>query len=54
MPLKQATLAEKYLAWAREEKNRDALLLTEIFQFSDKFEPNRPGHGDFDSSVCLA
>jgi two-component system, NtrC family, sensor histidine kinase HydH len=41
VPLKPAPLPEKYLAWAREEKNRQALLLTEIFQLTDKFEPNR-------------
>ncbi len=39
VPLKQTTLTEKYLIWAKEEKNRNALLLTEIFKFSDRFEP---------------
>ena len=45
VPLEPATIKEKYLAWAREEKNREALLLTEIFNFSDRFEPGGRGMG---------
>ncbi len=41
VPLEPAPLPEKYLAWALEERNREALLLTEIFHFTDKLEPNR-------------
>ena len=45
VPLQPVTLAEKYLTWAQAEKNRDALLLTEIFKFSDQFEPHGRGMG---------
>ena len=39
VPLKPAPLAERYLAWAKDGKNREALLLTEIFQLSDQPGP---------------
>jgi two-component system, NtrC family, sensor histidine kinase HydH len=38
VPLKPEPLAERYLAWAKDGKNQEALLLTEIFQL-----PNQPG-----------
>ena len=36
VPLKPAPLAERYLTWAKEGKNQDALLLTEVFSRPDE------------------
>jgi two-component system, NtrC family, sensor histidine kinase HydH len=36
VPLKPAPLAETYLTWAKESKNQEALLLTEVFTLPDE------------------
>ena len=41
VPLKPASLAEKYLTWAQEGKNRDAILLSEIFLLPDELGTKR-------------
>ena len=41
VPLKPASLAEKYLTWAQEGKNREAILLSEIFSLPDELGTKR-------------
>jgi signal transduction histidine kinase len=36
VPIRPETLAEKYLAWAKERKNQQAVLLTEIFTLREE------------------
>jgi two-component system sensor histidine kinase HydH len=40
-PVKPASLAEKYLHWAKEDKNQQAILLTEIFNLPDEYGVER-------------
>jgi two-component system, NtrC family, sensor histidine kinase HydH len=61
VPLQSPPLAEKYLNWAKAEKNRFSILLTEIFSLHEKSEPERrvmgivaplysaPAHGNLEN-----